>query len=513
MEEILNSLQKIGAFSRVLSRNSVEQFRNNTTKSTPEIAKALNVNFIVEGSGQKYGNKFVLRVQLVTGKNERHLWAKSYDREIMQTTDIISVQSEIAQLIAAELKAAITPEEKQLIEKSPTGNLTAYDFYQIGREELTKYWSDNRNKAALQKAEDLFHKALKYDSTFAQAYSSLAEVYWGKHSSANEYFSENYGDSALLLCNIALSLDNKLAKAYTIRGNYYRIKGMSQKAIDEYDKALKINPNSWEVYSSKANLYGNDDLVKMLENLHKAASLNHGSELPGLLRSIASLYCNAGFPEKGNYYHLEAFKLDDDSASYFISLADAEWFRGNFEKAVEFLKKSNANDSTKTRTINLLGEYYTLCDKFEESLKYYKKYVDALEALGEFDYGVMHRIGYAYWKNGYKKEAKYYFDKQMEYCNNLIKSDRPYAQLFYTYYDLAAIYAFRGDKDKAYENLKIFNQRQRIQLWMVNLIKHDPLFNSIRNEPEFQQIVRDVEVKYQAEHERVRKWLEETGQL
>ena len=59
MEEILNNLQKISDFSRVLSRNSVEQFRNNTTKSTPEIAKKLNVNYIVEGSGQKYGNKFV----------------------------------------------------------------------------------------------------------------------------------------------------------------------------------------------------------------------------------------------------------------------------------------------------------------------------------------------------------------------------------------------------------------------------------------------------------------------
>ena len=76
MEEILNNLQKISDFSRVLSRNSVEQFRNNTTKSTPEIAKKLGVNYIVEGSGQKYGNKFVLRVQLIAAGNEKHLWGK-----------------------------------------------------------------------------------------------------------------------------------------------------------------------------------------------------------------------------------------------------------------------------------------------------------------------------------------------------------------------------------------------------------------------------------------------------
>ena len=125
----------------------------------------------------------------------------------------------------------------------------------------------------------------------------------------------------------------------------------------------------------------------------------------------------------------------------------------------------------------------------------------------------MHRIGYAYWENGYKKEAEYYFDKQLEYCKNEIKLKRPWAQRLYPYYDLAGVYAFRGDKEKAYENLKIFNQRQRMPIWTVIFMKTDPLFNSIRNEPEFQQIVRDVEAKYQAEHERVRKWLEEQGNL
>ncbi len=292
MEEVLNNLQKINEF-RVLSRTSTDQYKGPDRPTIPEIAKKLDVNYVVEGSGQKFGNKFVLRVQLITGKNERHLWAESYNREIQQTTDIISVQSEIAQSIAAELKATITPEEKQLIEKTPTTNLTAYDFYQIGREELTKYQSDNSNKAALQKADDLFHKALKYDSTFAQAYSSLAYVYWGKHSSANEYYSENYVDSALILCNIALRFDNRLAEAYTVRGRYYTYKGIINKAIDDFDKALKINPNSCEVYYEKGLIYNNDDFVNSIDNYQKAASLNHGSILPNIKRVISIEYGRA----------------------------------------------------------------------------------------------------------------------------------------------------------------------------------------------------------------------------
>jgi hypothetical protein len=83
------------------------------------------------------------------------------------------------------LKAIITPEEKRLIEKTPTTSLTAYDFYQRGREEFRKYLSDNNNKEALEKAEDFYYKALDYDSTFAGAYAGLAWVYYNKH-----YFEE-----------------------------------------------------------------------------------------------------------------------------------------------------------------------------------------------------------------------------------------------------------------------------------------------------------------------------------
>ena len=73
--------------------------------------------------------------------------------------------------------------------------------------------------------------------------------------------------------------------------------------------------------------------------------------------------------------------------------------------------------------------------------------------------------------------------------------------------------AFNGDKDKAIEHLRTFSQKKLITFWWLFYLKNDPLFDSIRNDPEFQQIVRDVESKYQAEHERVRKWLEDQGML
>ncbi len=509
MEEILNNLQKINDFSRVLSRNSVERYRNNTDKSTPEIAKALGVNYIVEGSGQKYGNKFVLRVQLIVANNERHLWSKSYNREIRETSDIISIQSEIAQSIAAELKTIITPEEKQLINKIPTTNLTAYDFYQQGREEYTKYWIDNRNKADLQKAEDFYHKSLKYDSAFANAYSGLAMVYWDKHI-WKEYFSEDFMDSVLILTKIALSLDNQLSEAYTLKGRYYNEIGKPEQAIEEFDKAIKINPNDWRAYREKANFYYATDLVNHINYLQKAASINRGEELPQLLLAIGWAYFNAGFPEKSKQYYNDILKLNGDSLAYYSISSWNEFWLANFNKSIEYGEKAYALDST---DIGALGEDYAWLGKYKESLKYYKKAFERLKTNGEINTNGMHRVGYAYWQNGYKEEAEYCFNEQIKYCNRMIELKRKSEQKFYIYYDLAGTYAFRGEKDKAYKNLRIFNQVQKIPFWMSALIKTDPLFNSIRNEPEFQQIVKDIEAKYQAEHERVKKWMEEQGML
>ena len=518
MLEVLNNLQKIGAFSRVLSRTSSEQYRGTVIPTIPEIAKKLNVNYIVEGSGQKYGNKFVLRVQLIAADNEKHLWGKSYEKEIKTTSDQISIQSEIAQAIATELKATITPEEKKLIEKIPTTSLTAYDFYQKGKEEERKFSLTNlsaisdfsnitstnnpTNIQAIERAKKMYNTALNYDSTFALAYVGLASVYWNKNY-YKEYFSGDFLDSVLILANKALFYNNQLSEAYTIRGHYYREAGKTELASKEFDKAVKFNPNDWMAYIGKGDLKG----------LQIAASLNHGSELPLIIGSLAASYTDAGFIEiaKNN---LEYLKLIGEPIQYLNYAAYCEQKEGNWEKAIEFSKKGYDIDSTNINALVMLGYCYSFIDQFEESMKYYRKYVEKQKASSQFSFIDSHRIGYVYFKNRYMKEAKLYFDRQIDYCNSLIKSDRPWAQALYPYYDLAGVYAFRGDKVKAYKNLKIFDQRQKEEsLWMVSLIKTDPLFNSIRNEPEFQKIVKDIEAKYQAEYERVKKWLEEQGVL
>jgi TolB-like protein/Tfp pilus assembly protein PilF len=512
MEEILNNLEKIGAFSRVLSRNSVEQFRNNTTKSTPEIAKILGVNYIVEGSGQKYGNKFILRVQLITGKNERHLWAKSYDREIMQTTDIVSVQSEIAQLIAAELKATITPEEKQLIEKTPTANLTALDFYQRGNMEQSKYsFIDTSTWKALVRADEMYKKALEYDPSYAQAYLGMAGVYWSKHY-WESYLSKNFLDSVLILAEKALSLDDQLADAYRTKGYYYHAKGLSEQAIKEYDKALRYNSNDYLAYYSKGFvLYDLGDCVQGIRNLHQAVIRNRGADRPVYLRSLGYSYSDIGFWEKAKYYCTEALTLDRDSAIYFLKLAELEFNFENFEEALKLAKRGHEIDTAYRIPMEF---YYYVPDSLNyEAYLNAKKYVEYCKRTGILPIGYYYRIGYAFWRVGKQKEAKYYFNQEIQNGEKRMQLDR-FEYNKQAYYEVAASYAFLGEKEKAYKYLEEWDKRNtKYPIWWVVFIRHDQYFDSFRNEERFQKIQKSVEAKYQAEHERVKKWLEEQGML
>ncbi len=501
---ILLQLSKIEDL-RVMSGTSVEQYRN-TDKTAAQICKEQNVAFLVDGSFQKIDDQVRLIVQLIRPGKKGYKWAEQYDRN---WDDIFLVQSEVAMTIASKLQAIITPEEKLLIDRIPATNLTAVEFYQKATTEHQKHWLKWNDMEAVERAEKLYHLALEYDSTFAQAYYGLAMVYWHKH--CEDVLSENYLDSMLILANIALLYDDKLANAYKAKGDYYGAINDKEQAIKEYEKAIKLNPNNWAVYVNSTNIY--DDEVKIIEYLLKAASLHRGYFLSRLCREIAfnlSIYSK----EKSYYYLEEALKLDDDSADHFRTLFRIEERSGNFEKAIEFGKKSYVIDSTDYWVIGHLGRDHTYIDHYKESLEYYIKYEKRFKTLGRHvGWPYLYRIGHAYWIIGYKEESECYFNKGLENLNKMIELNQIYVQDFHLFYNLAAIYACQGDKDKAFENLRILNQRQRLPIWMVANIKNDPMFDSIRDELEFQQIVKDIEAKYLAEHNRVRKRLEEQGML
>jgi len=236
MEEILGNLQKIKAL-RVISRTSVEQYRDRK-KSVREIADELGVNYIVEGSAQKYGSAFRLRTQLIMAERESHLWGESFQQKITDVEDLFNIQIRIAKSIAEELEAVISPEEKRLIEKIPAADLAVYDEYLKAR----SYVYDGRREA-LNKALEFLTSAIAKNPGWAHLYAGLAEAWLWMQQNAFEQPSVA-GPQIIENLNKALALDPDLAEAHYLSAMVAHLVdwdwGRSER---EFLRALAINPN------------------------------------------------------------------------------------------------------------------------------------------------------------------------------------------------------------------------------------------------------------------------------
>jgi TolB-like protein/Tfp pilus assembly protein PilF len=498
---------------RVLGRTSTEQYRN-PTKTTTAIGKDLGVNYLLEGSYQKFGDSVRLIVQLLRTGKEGHVWAESYDRN---SKDIFKVQSEVAQTIASSLHAAITPEEKQLINGIPTINLKAYDYYQRGMDQFQRYWLNTSDRGALAKVSTLFKNALDCDSTFALAYVGLAKVYREKYF-WKTFYTDQFLDSVLILTNLAKKHNPKIYEIYLVRGDYFRNKGDDNQAIGEYNRAIELNNSSWEAYFRKAVLYWDRaDNLSAIQHFIKAASLNRGRELPEILRNLSRSFYAVGFYDKEGYYQDQALKIDGDSLNSLGWQWQHKFWLGDYSGAIDLVMRYHADTINAGSVQFYMGYNYSMVGEYKKAISSFEKYLKRIKTNPEeyADFGSEHRIGYAFWMNGQKKEAEYYFNRQIENCYRIINLGRQNVKNLSPYYDLAAVYAFKGDREKAYENLNIWftGSGDFKNTYDITLITTDPLFSAIRNEAEFQKITKEVKSKYEANRERVRKWLEDNGEL
>jgi TolB-like protein/AraC-like DNA-binding protein len=508
MDAILAHLSKIKNL-RVISDTNADQYKE-TNKTAGEIGSEENVGYLLEGSLQKDNNQFRLILQLVRTNDESYIWSDIYDGD---WKDIFSVESEVAEAVAKQLKAVITPEEIQLIRKTPTTNLTAYNYYLRGNDELEKYeFVLKRDFITLKKAQNLFQKALELDSTFALAYTGLAAVqFW---ISRNNFFSDKYLDSVLIFANKALAFDNQCSEAYNYRGYVYSETSRTAEAFKEYDKALKFNPNNWKAYYSRFYIYGRShDYVEALSNLYQVVLHIRGTGLPNFLTRFSSNLSAFGFPDLGKKYNQQALELYGDSTRYLFCLAYAEYCNENFEKAYQIAKRATKMDTTIHSFIRDpdLSFYCMKTGRYEEAYSINIKFADQSNLSYETDPDIAKAVACYLWQTGRTKEAGIYFNQIIKYHQESIKLGRWDSVDDRSQFELAEVYAFSGNKEKAYYYLDEVNKNQSIQWSRVIWFKYSPLLNNIRQEQRFQAILKDVEAKYQAEHVRVGKWLKEQG--
>jgi len=166
-EDILTDLSKLEELS-VASRTDVLPFRGKSV-NIREVAEALRVNYVLEGSVRKAGNRIRITAQLIDARNGYHVWADRYDGLV---DDIFDLQAQVAHQIASALKGSLSEADEETLAKRPTDDVRAYDFYMRGREFLNR-----RGKANTESAIRMFEHALEIDAEFAAAYAALGEAY------------------------------------------------------------------------------------------------------------------------------------------------------------------------------------------------------------------------------------------------------------------------------------------------------------------------------------------------
>ena len=312
-DDILTNLSKIGDL-KVISRTSVTPYRGKQ-KSVRQIGKELGVGAILEGSVRREGNRVRVNVQLINAENDHHIWAEDYDREL---TDVFAIQTDLAQKIARELQAQLSPSEKAEITHKPTENGEAY----LAFVQAHNLQSALDNQAKLKQAVQLYRRAIELDPQFVLAYANLSMLHsWIFHyfepTDAEQDLAKKYADEALDLAPTspeahlargywryygALDYEGALvdfavaqnglpndSEVYLVIGAIQRRQGKWKESTDNLERAVKLNPNdTWPLQ----NLFFNYNMQRQFDAaervIDRAVQLNPTSTtLLGLKSQLA----------------------------------------------------------------------------------------------------------------------------------------------------------------------------------------------------------------------------------
>ena len=424
-EELLNALAKIDEL-RVAARTSAFSFKGKNA-NVSEIASALNVGTVLEGSVRKSGNRLRITTQLINAADGYHLWSERYDREMK---DIFDVQDEITVAVVEALKVKLLGEQKSAVLKRHTRNPEAYEFYLRGLSYFNKF-----TREGFQKAIENFERAITIDPNYASAYAGLADAYTLMSFAPGEWMSKA-GEAA----RKALELDDALGEAH----NSLAIIKMYCEwdyagAEDEFRRALALNPGSALIHNWYGWYLG---LMGRFDESFK--ELQRAQELDPLSDTI-----NSGI---GTVLH---------------------WSRQP-ERAIEQFRKVLDHNPNYLMALSFLAEAYVQKGDFVSAVTT----VDKLQQAAN-DPLTLPTVGYVYAKSGNS-------DKALEILEVLEKRSK---QEYIPALAFAQIYAGLGDQEQAFTWLQKAGDEPWV--WMA-LLKVDTKFDALRSDSRFQDILRRV---------------------
>jgi non-specific serine/threonine protein kinase len=402
-EDIITDLSKIKVL-QVVSRTDVLPFRNKEV-NTRQVGEMLTVNYILEGSVRKAGDKMRITAQLIDVRTGFHLWAERFDRLV---EDIFDLQNEVSHKIAEALKVSLSESEKHSLAQKPTDDLRAYDFYMRGKEFLHRGGRKN-NEAAIQ----MFENAVASDLGLASAYAGLAEAY--------SYMYEWYDGNASWLGRV----------------------------IEMNQKALTLDPTSIEARFGIAVVYFHQKRFTEAKRVLEGIVQENSQFYPACMRLGTISEISADLDSALRYYR---------RASELKPYEDDPWMHVD-----RIYRKMGLDDSAEEAAKKVIE---VASRKLEASLD---------------DLIVMSRLAEAYARFGAKEEAYATLKAVFEIG--------PTDGL--ALYNCACAYALLGEKNKALISLRgAFESGFKA---VTNRAKTDDGFDSLRDDPEFKQLIAELE--------------------
>jgi adenylate cyclase len=260
-EDIITDLSKVSALL-VIARNTAFTFKGRVM-DVKEVAQALDVSHVLEGSVRKAGDRVRISGQLIDASTGGHVWADRYDRDL---TDIFAIQDEISKAIVAALRVKLLPDEKRAIETRGTASVDAYNLYLMARQQwVSGSFGDIRRDETIVR---ICQQALTFDANYAQAWALMALA----QSQLRSWHGKD--ENALPAAERALSINPDLAEAHCVKAQLLEEQGKQAEANDEIEIALRLDPESWEVNREAARLiFRQGRISEAIPYFEKAASL------------------------------------------------------------------------------------------------------------------------------------------------------------------------------------------------------------------------------------------------
>jgi TolB-like protein/class 3 adenylate cyclase/Tfp pilus assembly protein PilF len=527
-DEVLTNLAKV-ADLKVISRTSVTQYKAGASRNLRDIGEALGVAHVLEGSVQRVANKIRVNAQLIDARNDAHLWAQTYTRDL---ADVFGIQSEIAETIATQLQAHLSANEKARMEKPATTDPIAYDLYLRARQ-LDDLSNDPDAKGSLLQGISLLEEAVRRDPKFYRAYCLMCEthldLYWEGFDHTDErremaraalekaeaiqpdagevhwmkglYAYHGFRDYARALAElkIAMQLLPNEARLYVMAGAIDRRTGRFPEAEANFKRAVELDPRNFIVmgeagstfqgmrryaearrlYEQALSILPNDPFTTYLIGFNSFAQTGDTSEWRKPLQLIAQQSPEAARGVAFPMLVCSWMQRDKNEAEKALALIPPDGISNSFDEA------SVPREYCVGRTAWLFGDkgnaqtaLTAAREIFERTTQEQPEYAQGWSYIGLTD-AMLGRCDEAI-REGKRATEILPFTKD-SWTGSIWISN------------LAAIYTWCGDKDSALQQLKTAAELPTGITY--GELKTSPDWDSLRGDPRFDQIVASLTPK------------------